>query len=240
MRFILDLHTHTIASGHAYSTLNENISAAKKKGLKLLGVSDHAPNMPGSTQSYYFGNLKVLPEVIEGLRVLKGVELNILNSAGDIDLSDQDMKYLDYAIASLHIPCFKDLGATENTNALINAMKHPKVNIIGHPDDGRYPLEHERLVIAAKENNVLLEVNNSSLSPIAARQNARENYLILLELCAKYQVPVIFGSDAHYVSDIGNFENAIKLIDEVNFPKELIVNNDINRLMKYLNRSQEV
>lgn len=239
MRYILDLHTHTTASGHAYSTLNENILAAKKKGLKLLGVSDHAPKMPGSTQEYYFGNLKVLPKVIEGLRVLKGVELNILNSSGDIDLSDHDMKHLDYAIASLHIPCFENLGATENTNALINAMKHPKVNIIGHPDDGRYPLEHERLVIAAKENNVLLEVNNSSLSPIAVRQNARENYLILLELCAKYQVPVIFGSDAHYVCDVGNFENAVKLIEEVNFPKNLIVNNDINRLMTYLNQSQE-
>ncbi|GAU79018.1 phosphatase [Fusibacter sp. 3D3] len=240
MRYILDLHTHTVASGHAYSTLNENILAAKNKGLKLLGVSDHAPKMPGSTQEYYFGNLKVLPEVIEGLRVLKGVELNILNSAGAIDLSDQDMKHLDYAIASLHIPCFENLGATENTNALINAMKHPKVNIIGHPDDARYPLEYERLVIAAKAHNVLLEINNSSLAPVAVRENARENYITLLALCEKHQAAVIFGSDAHYISDIGNFSNVEALVEAVNFPKNLIVNNDINRLWSYLNHSKEV
>lgn len=235
MRYILDLHTHTIASGHAYSTLNENINAAKKNGLKLLGVSDHAPSMPGSTHEFYFSNLRVIPETVEGLRVLKGVELNILNREGQVDLPDREMNHLDYGIASLHIPCFDDLGVVGNTDALINAMKHPKVNIIGHPDDGRYPLDYERLVIAAKEHGVLLELNNSSLAPTAFRKNARENYIHLLSLCEKYQVPVILGSDAHYMLDIGNFTYVEALVEEVGFPKSLIINDSLEKLFSFLN-----
>ena len=68
----IDLHTHTVASGHAYSTLMDNIRAAKAKGMEIVGVSDHAPAMPGSTHEYHFSNQRVLPEFIEGIRVLKG------------------------------------------------------------------------------------------------------------------------------------------------------------------------
>ena len=67
----LDLHTHTIVSGHAYSTLNENIAAAKQHGLKIYGISDHAPKMPGSTHLFYFRNLHVVPDTVQGIRVLK-------------------------------------------------------------------------------------------------------------------------------------------------------------------------
>lgn len=58
----LDLHTHTVVSGHAYSTLNENIAAAREHGLTIYGVSDHTPKMPGSTHLFYFRNLHVVPE----------------------------------------------------------------------------------------------------------------------------------------------------------------------------------
>ena len=146
---LLDLHTHTISSGHAYTTLLENIAAAKRKGLKILGVSDHAPQMPGGAHKFYFNNLKVLPDVIDGIRVLKGVELNILNQNGDVDLDERSLRVLDYAIASLHVPCLENLGIEENTKALIRSMDHPKVKIIGHPDDSRYPIDYEALVRAA-------------------------------------------------------------------------------------------
>ena len=45
---VLDLHTHTIVSGHAYSTLREMAKAASDKGLELLGITEHAPKMPGT------------------------------------------------------------------------------------------------------------------------------------------------------------------------------------------------
>ena len=220
----IDLHTHTIASGHAYSTLMDNIKAAKAKGVQIVGISDHAPAMPGSTHEYYFSNLRILPETIEGVRVLKGVELNILNTDGDVDLDPRSLSFLDYAIASLHLPCISIGSSEENTDAIIQAMRHKIIKIIGHPDDSRYPLNYERLVLAAKANNVLLEVNNSSLSPHAFRENAEENYITLLELCMKYDVMIIINSDCHFHEHIGEQSYAQALLKKLNFPERLIAN----------------
>lgn len=220
----IDLHTHTVASGHAYSTLMDNINAAKAKGVQIVGVSDHAPAMPGSTHEYYFSNLRVLPPFIEGVRVLKGAEVNVLNENGDIDLDTRSLSFLDYAIASLHLPCFEVKSAEENTNALIHAMQHKIVKIIGHPDDSRYPLDYEKLVLAAKENDVLLEVNNSSLSPHAFRENAKENYKVLLSLCMKHDAMIIINSDCHFHEHIGEQTYALSLLEEINFPEKLIAN----------------
>ena len=54
MNFLLDLHTHTLASGHAYSTITEMVHAAAMAGLHMLGITEHAPKMPGTCQLYYF------------------------------------------------------------------------------------------------------------------------------------------------------------------------------------------
>ncbi|MGX8795839.1 phosphatase [Fusibacter sp. JL298sf-3] len=220
----LDLHTHTLASGHAYSTLNENIRSAAAKGLKVLGVSDHAPKMPGSTHPYYFSNLRVLPEVIEGVRVLKGVELNILDAEGSIDLDAYTLDFLDYAIISLHPPCFEDLGKEGNTQAIIRAMAHPKVKILGHPDDSRYALDYEAIVEAAKAHDVWIEINDSSLRPTSFRENAHDNYKALLAVCKARGQSIIINSDAHYSAHIGRYEAALELIESVDFPLSLVVN----------------
>ena len=102
MEILIDLHNHTIASGHAYSTMEEMISRAKKKGVKILGISDHAPALEGGPNIFYFGNLFVVPREIDGLILLKGVEANILDFEGNIDVPERFLKRLDYAIASLH------------------------------------------------------------------------------------------------------------------------------------------
>ena len=58
---VLDLHTHTVASGHAYCSLREMAKVASEKGLEVLGVTEHAPGMPGTCHQYYFDNLRVVP-----------------------------------------------------------------------------------------------------------------------------------------------------------------------------------
>ena len=73
------------------------------------------------------------------------------------------------------------------------------VKVIGHLDDGRYELDYEVVVKKAKEKNILLEINNSSLKPDSFRPNARENYKLLLTLCKEHNVRIILGSDAPYV-----------------------------------------
>ncbi|MBM7562677.1 phosphatase [Fusibacter tunisiensis] len=234
MKNLLDLHTHTIASGHAYTTLLENVAAAKRNGLVILGVSDHAPEMPGGAHKFYFHNLKVLPDSIDGIRILKGAELNILNQEGEVDLGGRAVDVLDYAIASLHVPCIENLGIEGNTQALIRAMDHKLVKIIGHPDDSRYPVDYEALVQVAVEKRVLLEVNNSSLMPYATREGARENYRDMLRLCEKYNAPVIIGSDAHYCDHVGGMDQALELMEEIGFPKALVVNFNADLFWTYI------
>lgn len=107
MKSLIDLHTHTIASGHAYSTWTENARAAGKHGLKVLGVSEHARLMPGTCNELYFYNFKVLPKYVDGVRVLNGIEANIFDYAGSIDVEEPVLTKVDYIIASLHTPCIK-------------------------------------------------------------------------------------------------------------------------------------
>lgn len=234
MKDIMDLHTHTIASGHAYNTLYEMAKSASDKGLILFGSTDHAPKMPGASHEFYFVNFKVIPRTLFGVKILMGVELNILDYTGRVDLREGLLKRMDYAIASLHEPCFKSGTVSENTSAYLGAIENPLIHIIGHPDDGRFPVDYDTLVSAAAENHTLLEVNSSSLDPRNPRQNAWENYKTMLEFCKKYKASIVLDSDAHIEADVGNHHRAVKLLEEIGFPEELIVNSSLERLASYI------
>lgn len=233
---VLDLHTHTIASGHAYCTLREMAKAASDKGLEILGITEHAPQMPGSCQNFYFQNLKVVPRELYGIRLLLGSEVNILDPEGHIDLEDRILKGLDVVIASLHVPCMKPGTRKENTDAYLSVMKNPYINIIGHPDDGRYEVDYRALVEGAKRYGKVLEVNNHSLQPDCSRQNAVVNDTCMLELCKEYRVPVIINSDAHFDTLIGEFDEAKRLLEELDFPEELVLNRSVDALKGHVNR----
>lgn len=240
IRDVLDTHTHTLASGHAYSTLRENLAMAAKKGLELLAVTEHAPRMTGSCQTIYFQNLKVVNRQAYEVELMLGAELNILDENGTVDLAANILKTLDLNIASLHIPCICPGSREYNTVACINAMKNPYVNILGHPDDSRYPVDYQALVQAAREYGVLLELNNSSLRPGGSRKDAKPRDVEMLRYCREYQVPVVIGSDAHVDTDIGNHEMALALLEEEKFPQELIINRSVEALKEALDKKRAV
>ena len=234
MKDILDVHTHTIFSGHAYSTIQENISAAKEKGLQLVGISEHAPKMPGSCQDFYFVNFKVIPRDAYEIKLVMGVELNILDYSGSTDLPAQFLKCTDYAIASLHGPCIDSGSVDENTAAIIGAMRNPHIVIIGHPDNPQYPVDFDKIARAAKDNHVLLEINNSSYIPNAPRAGSRETVKLLLKACQKYNAEIIMGSDAHINFDVGNHKYSQEVILENNFPEELVINSSAEKFFDYV------
>ena len=236
MRDVLDIHTHTLVSGHAYNTIMEMVQAAAEKGLELLGITDHAPEMPGGPHLFYFNNLKVMPREINGMPVLFGTEVNIMDYNGKLDLPESTLKQMDVVIASLHTPCIKAGSMQENTRAVVAALRNPYVNIIGHPDDGRYPVDMEQVVAAAKEEHKLLELNNHSLDPSGSRVGAEENDTLMLKYCMKYQQPVIMGSDAHCIWDIRNHDLAVDLIKKAGFPEELVVNRSTDEFMTYIRK----
>ncbi|OUP49794.1 phosphatase [Lachnoclostridium sp. An181] len=230
-----DTHAHTIASGHAYSTIKEMAKAARDKGLAGMALTEHAPKMPGTCHRFYFENLKVIPRNMDGVELFFGAELNIMDEKGTLDLPDGLLKELDIVIASIHGPCYgKSRSREENTKAYLNVMQNPYVDIIGHPDDGRFPVCYEDLVKGAKESGKLLEVNNSSLRPNGFRENARENIREMLKYCEKYGACVTFGSDAHVDVDAGNFCYIEQIIDELQFPEELIATTSVEKLKTYL------
>lgn len=240
MKNLIDIHTHTVSSGHAYSTLQENIAEAKKGGLCYYGVSDHTQGVPGGAHHYYFSNLKVLPREVDGVVVLRGAEVNIINSQGELDLDPIGYRPLDYVIASIHTPCFPLSHTPEEiTQAYENVCKNPLVVVIGHPDDGRFACDYERLVTVCKENEKLIEINNSSLNPTGFREGCWENSLKILEICKRMNQPIIMSSDAHVSYDIGNIEFSKKIIEESDFPVELIVNYNEELIEKYFFRHQK-
>ena len=230
------LHTHTVASGHAYCTIKEMAKTASEKGLSMLGISDHGPAMKGSITDVYFYNLRIIPRELYGVELLIGAELNIVDYDGTTDVEERGKRNLDYAIASLHTLCIKPGTREENTRAIVKAMENPYVNIIGHPDDKRYPLDYEQVVRAAKENRVLLELNSASLDPNGIRRDCRDLDAEMLKCCEKFDAPVIFGSDAHFDDRIAFFDRQISLVEEVGFPKELVMNDKPELLRSYLNK----
>lgn len=239
MKDVVDLHTHTIASGHAYNTMNEMIAAARAKQLEVYAITEHAPRMNGSCTEMYFQNFRILPRKYDKMTVLHGVELNILDTEGHVDMTERVLAEMDLCIASIHIPCYTSGTKTENTRAYLNVMKNPYVNIIGHPDDSRFPIEYKALVEGAKENHVLLEVNNSSLLPTSYRGNPKEAYYQMLELCREYQVPIVMNSDAHLDLSVGDHKQAVCILEEVDFPQELVANARPELLKEYLNYYKE-
>lgn len=234
MKYVLDIHTHTLASGHAYGTIREMAQSASEKKLELLGLSEHAPGIPGTCDPFYYNNLKVIPRELYGVKIVHGCEINVLND-GTLSLEEQYINRLDYAICGIHIQCYKDEGRDKNTSNLISCMKHPKVFFVSHPDDDHTPLDYERLVLSAKKYHVALEVNNSSLIKKERRLNCVENYKTMLSLCMKYEVPILVSSDAHDPSQVADVSLALELLKEVQFDENLVLNTSVEKFLKFIN-----
>lgn len=237
MKYVLDAHTHTIASGHAYSTIMENAAYAAEAGLELLGITDHAPAMAGGTQPSYFLNFSTIPREISGVEIYMGAELNIMDYDGNIDLDEFYLQRMDYAIASLHPPCIPFGTMEENTNAVLKAMENPYVKILGHPGDPRYPIDCKAIVDKAVETETLIEINDASLIPNGFRKGSEVYIGEILKLCQKKNFPVILASDAHFATHIGKFDNALRLINEAGFPEELIINRSKEMFKNFLKLS---
>lgn len=197
-----DLHTHTVASTHAYSTITENCRAAADKGLKAIAMTDHYLTMPDAPHIWHFNNLRVLPRSLFGVTVLKGAEVNIINYDGELDISESDISKLEWVVASYHKYMFSELSTDPKvvTDGYLKLCRNPYVDVIGHPTTDYFPFEYERAIKAFKEYDKLVEVNESS---IKLKKGSAKNVVPILEMCKKYEVPVVVNTDAHFWDAIG-------------------------------------
>lgn len=235
-KLVLDLHTHTIASGHAYGTIRENAKAAQEKGLVGMGVTEHAPGMPGTCHPIYFANLRAVPRELYGVHIYYGVENNV-NNDGTMTLPEHILSMLDYGIVGIHGTCYEDQGIVKNTDNMIRCMMDPKIFFISHPDDGCFPLDYEPFVLAAKEYGVALEVNNASISS-GWKKDCIKNVHTYVELCMKHHTNLIVSSDAHDPSEMGCHDTAIRLLDEMGIDEDLIINNSEEKFRSFIHFSE--
>lgn len=234
---LMDLHTHSISSGHGSTdTVNDMAKAAAKAGLQILGISEHGPASAGSAKPSYFRSLKLAKRHRFGVQLLFGAEVNIITPAGALDLEDEVLAGLDYALVSIHPPTLTPYEHRDLTHAYVNAMEHPNVHFLGHIDDARFPVDFERLLAIAKEKGVYPEINNGSLMPDAYRKGGQENCRKILKICKKLNLPVLLSSDSHGINNIGNMEYIYPLLDDIDFPSNLIINYQPDLLWKILNK----
>jgi putative hydrolase len=233
MKIVADMHTHTISSGHAYSTVNELAAEAARKGLLAIAITDHGPALPGSPHIYHFGAMRFIPGMICGVRILRGVEANILDARGTLDLPEPYLEKLDFVMAGLHEGCgFDGEESATYTEAVINAMGNPRVRAISHPGNPLFPLDYQAVVAAALRTGTALEMNNSSFS--ISRMGSRPNCEAVAELIARHGAPVMIGSDAHIAQMVGVFDDAVAALEQAGIPASQVVNSSLDGLLRFL------
>lgn len=230
-RIMVDTHTHTVLSGHAWSTLRENAAAAAKRGLAGMCLTEHGGAMPGTGPAFLPIAQRMLPPEIEGVRVHYGIEANIMDMRGSLDVTDRALSFTEWCVASMHDVCVTPGTESENTEAFLAALAHPAVDMLGHIDDARTPNHFETIVKDAKKRGKLIEINNNSL---LMRKGSGARIEALAKLCHAHDVRVAVSSDAHFDTMVGAVEPSLELLERVGFPDELIVNRAYDVFEAYL------
>jgi len=229
VKIIADLHIHTISSGHAYSTIEEYVKKAKEIGLKGIAITDHGPALPGGPHFYHFSNLRMVPKELDGIRIYKGAECNIVNDKGELDLPDEVLKDLDIVMGTFHTRTGYDSQGEEiDTKVLLRALNNPYVNVIAHPGNPMYPVRVKDIVAKAKEKNIVIEINNSSFT--GSRKGSYDKCLEFAREIKETGWKVIISSDAHMSTMLGTFSEALKLIEEAGLTEENVVNTSLERI----------
>ena len=254
-RFACDVHTHTLASLHAYSTIGECVTAAKEVGLELLGSTDHYSAMISSTHHIidyqYFINFHMWPRVWDGVRVLRGCEADIVDLDGHffgydltltegitgrkykkpITLKEKVFENCDYVIASIHNQDFTHgASVSQTTEMFIKALEQPEVLILGHMGRAGVPFDVDAVLEAARDAHKLIEINEHSFSHQYPKAR-RHQCLHIAERCAELGCMISTGTDAHIATDIGRFDATAELLDYIHFPEDLIATASAERFM---------
>lgn len=251
---LCDTHTHTLYSRHAYSTIRENVLAARDAGLELLASTDHFGSLLYTTTDLrdfqFFINYGVWPRTWEGVKLMRGCEADIVdleghlfgwdipverNITGDIyhdpiSLQQRVFDHSDYVIASIHGKDFTQ-GATraQMTEMYIKVLQQPKVLTLGHIGRSNLDVEFEPIIKEAARLHKLIEINEHSFS--SGKKEYDERCREVACLCAKHGCHIAIDTDAHICADIARFDRALKMLDEVGFPQELVATTNAQTFM---------
>ncbi|MBP2171075.1 putative hydrolase [Erwinia toletana] len=228
----VDLHMHTVASTHAYSTLHDYVVQARTKGIKLFAITDHGPDMADAPHAWHFINMRIWPRLVDGVGILRGIEANIKNTAGEIDCTGPMLDAVDLVVAGFHEPVFPPQDKATHTEAMIAAMANGDVHIISHPGNPKFPVDIPAIAAAAAKYDVALEINNSSFT--TSRAGSEPNCRAIAAAVRDAGGRLAFGSDSHTAFTLGNFEHCLRIMHEVDFPQDRVLNVTPRRLLDFL------
>lgn len=223
----IDLHVHTVASGHAMNTLYELAAEAKRRGLQAIAITDHGPAASGAPGNPYFHVLCTrVPDSINNVRVFKGIETNILDAQGRIDLSPDLTPLMDVVVAGMHpITDYRDQGEDGNTAAVISAIKaNPAIDVLAHPVNTWYPIDVDAVAVAAVAQGVAIELNESVLARSELDRGRQQR---LVKATIRHGGRFSIASDAHVASELGNDARIQALIKQLHIPPDIIVNRSL-------------
>lgn len=242
MRIFADYHTHTLYS-HGKGTIESNVEAARRKGLAEVAITDHGPGhfLYGVSPK---GLLRMRDEVdrlndkYRDIRILLGVEANIVSVDGTIDLEEDIINSLDILLIGYHfgaLPAglkngyhihaknmasrfFKGLGPAVrelNTMALVRAIERYPVKIITHPG-AKADIDTAALAKAAARKGVALEIN------------ASHRYMTVeyVRIAKEHGASFVVSSDAHRPDRVGEFGNALNVALKAGITSDDIINAD--------------
>ncbi len=240
MKIYGDYHTHTTYS-HGLGSIEDNVKAAIKIGLTEIAISDHGPGHMGFgiKRSKYQEMRNVIDDLNEKypeIKILLGLEANILDIDGNLDVDDHILELNDILLAGYHFGSrptrlfrdmymhylnyrskkLKDLERIKeiNTMSIINAINKYDIDLITHPG-AKGPVDINRIGEAAAKRGTALEINSS------------HGHLTVEELKIAMKIDnleFMINSDAHNVGDIGNFDKAIERAKAVNLDIKRIRN----------------
>lgn len=237
-----DLHCHSLATGHAYHSAWKVFEHAKLMGLEAVAITDHGPAIHDACDKIFFEKLLALPrDYTSGITMLRGVEANIIDyETGALDLDQDILDRLDWVIASYHDACILPKTKADHTQGYLMALENPAVDVLGHigrSECFKFTIDKEAVVKRTKELGKVIELNEHSFR---AAPDSGEICKKIAELCIRYEQPVVLTTDAHYAQRTGVYTNLEKMLSEINFPTELILNKDLDGVRNYLKRRKNI
>lgn len=251
----VDPHTHSLISLHAYSTVEEYARHAAETGLRGFAVTDHCSLAMAQRENSVeaIQNQQVLPDVICGVRVWKGVEIDIVDYEGHLAFENVPDRFRpgatgaevllptrDVVIASVHTPFDRDEdreNVEKNTRMYCAVLENPYVNILGHTGRSGHPYELRPVLETAKRLHKMIEINSSSLGHYAERSG--KACRSIAQACRDWGVKITVSSDAHSAFQVGEFRAAVEMLESMGFPQELIANRTVESFEAALAESRQ-
>jgi len=224
-----DLHVHSLFSACGLHTILELLEHGRRIGLKAMAITDHGRAVGGRLTSVFFERFRP-PD--DGIRLYKGIELNILDEKGTVDVEWEFMPFIDLLLLGVHPnlePCF---SKEYYTDMVITALdKNPFIDILSHPNDPMYKLDYRRVANKVKKAGMALELNNSK---ILYKRSTVEDALDLIHACGEAGCLMAVNSDTHALQELGRDEEVRPLLEKAKFPEDLIVNRTADAAERFI------